>query len=109
MVKHLHDRIEGLFGALADPTRRAIVERLTDGPLSVGDIAEPFACSLPAISKHLTVLEQAGIIDRRTEGRTRYCTLRPDALADAAEWLNRYRTFWENRLDALERHLEENP
>lgn len=109
MVKYSGDRIDGLFSALADPTRRAIVERLTHGPLTVTDIAEPFPSSLPAISKHLTVLEHAGIIDRRLEGRTRYCTLRPTALADAADWINRYRSYWENRLDALERHLEENP
>ena len=109
MVKHPPTSLEGLFAALADPTRLAIVERLSTGPVSVSEIAEPFDTTLPAISKHLTVLEQAGVIVRTTAGRQRYCSLRPEALSDAADWLNRYCAYWNDRLDALERHLEENP
>lgn len=109
MVKHPANSLEGLFAALADPTRLAIVERLSTGPVSVSDLARPFDTSLPAISKHLTVLEQAGVIVRTTSGRSRYCSLQRDALSDAAEWLNRYTAFWNDRLDALEKHLEENP
>lgn len=109
MVKHPADSLERMFYALADPTRRAIVERLSSGPVAVSDLARPFATSLPAVSKHLTVLEEAGVIVRTTEGRSRYCTLKPEAFADAADWLNRYRAYWNSQLDALEKHLEENP
>ena len=93
------------FGALSDPTRRAIVERLTRGEATVGDLAEPFDMSLPAISKHLTVLEQAGLVERTREGRTRRCRLIDDPMQEALAWIASYGRFWEGQLDALETFL----
>lgn len=91
-----------MFGALADPTRRAILERLTRGDETVTALASPFASSLPAISKHLRVLENAGLIVRQSSGRRRICRLEPSAMNSAAEWIAYYRTFWTQRLDALD-------
>ena len=99
--------LDRTFAALADPTRRAIVARLlTDGEASVGALAGPFAMSLPAVSKHLSVLERAGLGARTREGRNRLCRAQPDALRDAADWLEKHRVFWEGSLDRLARHLE---
>jgi DNA-binding transcriptional ArsR family regulator len=95
------------FAALADPTRRAILERLTAGESTVGDLARPFAVSRPAISKHLRVLERAGLVRRAQDGRVSRCTLDSTPMRDAAEWVERYRAFWEGRLDALSRYLED--
>jgi DNA-binding transcriptional ArsR family regulator len=95
-----------LFGALADPTRLAIVERLLrEGEHSAGEIAEPFAMSKPAISKHLKVLEEAGLIERRVERQWRVCRVRPEAIRAVDDWMNRYRAFWEVSFDRLERLL----
>jgi len=95
--------IDGVFAALADPTRRAIVERLVSrGELAVGDIAEPFDISAPAISRHLTVLEQAGLIERRIEKQYRYIRLRKAALAPLDNWLSRQQRHWSDALDRLE-------
>jgi DNA-binding transcriptional ArsR family regulator len=105
MVKRASDSLDATFGALADPTRRAIVERLTEGDASVGELAEPFDMSLPAISKHLTVLEDAGLITRTKEGRTRRCRLIEEPMWDALEWIATYGSFWEERLDSLGRFL----
>jgi DNA-binding transcriptional ArsR family regulator len=99
--------LDATFGALSDPTRRAIVERLTRGEASVGELAEPFDVSLPAISKHLTVLEDAGLLVRTKEGRTRRCRLLEEAMRDALEWIATYGSFWEGQLDSLERLLAE--
>jgi DNA-binding transcriptional ArsR family regulator len=99
--------LDATFGALADPTRRAIVERLTRGDASVGELAEPFEMSLPAISKHLTVLERAGLVERTKEGRTRRCRLMEEPMRDALEWIASYGQFWEWQLDSLERLLAE--
>jgi len=90
---------------VADPTRRAILVRLRKGPATIGDIARPFPVSLNAISKHVKVLEDAGLVRRRVVGRQHYCAVEPKALEDAAAWLTHYRAFWTARLDALERHL----
>jgi DNA-binding transcriptional ArsR family regulator len=98
-------RLDATFGALSDPTRRAIVERLTRGEASVGELAEPFDMSLPAISKHLTVLEDAGLLVRAKEGRTRRCRLVEEPMRDALEWIANYGSFWEGQLDSLERLL----
>jgi DNA-binding transcriptional ArsR family regulator len=105
MVKRAADPLDATFGALADPTRRAIVQRLTLGEASVGDLAEPFDISLPAISKHLTVLEKAGLIARTKEGRVRNCQLIEEPMRDAFEWIATYGSFWEGRLDSLGRFL----
>ena len=95
------------FAALADPTRRAILNRLALGEANVSELAEPFPMSLPAISKHLRVLEDAGLMVRRKEGRTHHCQLRTDPLTEAAEWIEEARQFWGNRLDALAEYLEQ--
>lgn len=102
MVK---DDLDRTFAALADPTRRAILARLGEGQASVGELAEPFDMSLPAVSKHLKVLERAGLIERRKDGRTHYCRVNAAPLRDADEWLARYRAFWEGSLDSLAHFL----
>ncbi len=98
-----------LFGevlaALADPTRRAMVRRLAEGEATVLELAEPFAISLPAISRHLKVLEQAGLITRHRDGRRRPCRLRPEPLTEVAAWAEHTRAAWEQRLDRLDTHL----
>ena len=99
--------LDATFAALSDPTRRAMVERLTRGEASVGELAEPFDISLPAISKHLTVLEEAGLISRTKHGRTRRCRLIEEPMRDALEWIASYGSFWEGRLDSLEKLLAE--
>ena len=98
-------RLDATFGALSDPTRRAIVERLTRGEASVGELAEPFDISLPAISKHLTVLEEAGLLTRTRDGRTRRCRLIEEPMREALEWIAGYGSFWEGQLDALAAHV----
>ncbi len=95
------------FAALADPTRRAILARLALGETSVTELAEPFSMSLPAISKHLKVLERAGLITRSREAQWRPCRLDADPLKDAADWLEHYRQFWEQSLDRLAAYLKE--
>jgi DNA-binding transcriptional ArsR family regulator len=94
------------FAALADPTRRAILAQLAQGEATVGELAAPFAISLPAVSRHLKVLEDASLIVRRREGQTRRCSLDPRPLSDAAEWLGFYRRFWGASLDRLAAHLD---
>jgi DNA-binding transcriptional ArsR family regulator len=93
------------FSALSDPTRRDILARLALGESTVGDIAAPYRMSLNATSKHLKVLENARLVIRRVEGRVHYIRLNPEPLRTASEWLDRYRAFWEHRLDALEEFL----
>jgi DNA-binding transcriptional ArsR family regulator len=95
------------FSALADPTRRAILARLASGAASVGELAEPFAMSLPAVSKHLKVLEHAGLIRRGREAQWRPCRLEAGPLKDAADWLEHYRRFWEESFDCLGDYLDE--
>lgn len=99
------DRLNGVFSALADPTRRAILARLGEGEATVNELAEPFPVSLPAISRHLKVLERAGLITRGREGQWRPCRLRAEPMRSAAEWLADYRKFWEGSFDRLEDHL----
>jgi DNA-binding transcriptional ArsR family regulator len=93
--------LDAVFSALADPTRRAIVERLTEGERTVTQIAEPFDMSLPAVSRHLRVLEEAGLLATRKEGRQRHCQLVQTPLRDAIAWIVHYGSFWEERLDSL--------
>ena len=98
--------LDEVFGALADPTRRAIVSRLAAGPCSVTELGAPFPISAPAISKHLAVLERCGLIERWKTGRVHYCRLLADPLSDAGEWIEHHRAFWERQLDALEDFLD---
>jgi len=99
-------RLDRTFAALSDPTRRSILARLAHGEATVGELARPFRVSRPAISKHLRVLEEAGLVQRERDGRVSRCELDAAPMRDAAEWLGRYRAFWGGRLDALARYLE---
>jgi DNA-binding transcriptional ArsR family regulator len=103
----MNDRLSETFGALADPTRRAILARLASGEASVTEVAEPFAMSMPAISKHLKVLERAGLIARGREAQWRPCRLQAGPLQDVAGWVEHYRRFWEGSFDWLEDYLQE--
>ena len=104
---NMSDPLSTTLAALADPTRRAILARLTLGETSVTELAEPFAMSLPAVSKHLKVLERAGLIARGREAQWRPCRLQPGPLKDVAQWLENYRTFWEQSFDRLDDYLQE--
>ena len=107
MVKHLSGpSLDAVFGALSDPTRRRILELLARTESCVTDLAKPFSISLPAISKHLRVLENAGLIKRERNGRVHRLQLRAKPMSEAAEWIDRYREFWEVQLDALSHYLE---
>jgi DNA-binding transcriptional ArsR family regulator len=101
------DRLDATFSALADPTRRAILARLAKGDASVMELAEPFAMSQPAISKHLKVLERAGLVSRGRDAQRRPCRLEASPLRDVNEWIERYREFWEASFDALDGVLED--
>lgn len=101
------DQLSATFSALADPTRRAILARLTLGATTVNELAKPFDMSGPAVSKHLKVLERAGLIARGREAQWRPCTLEAGPLKDAANWLETYRQFWEHSLDRLDGYLRE--
>jgi DNA-binding transcriptional ArsR family regulator len=101
------DHLSATFGALADPTRRAILARLASGEASVTQLAEPFEMSMPAISKHLKVLERAGLIARGREAQWRPCRLEAAPLKDAADWVEEYRHFWEQSFDRLDDYLLE--
>jgi len=100
------DSLSTVFAALADPTRRAILTRLSEGPAPVGELARPFDISGPAISKHLRVLADAGLIEREVNARWRICRLRADAMRYAHDWLENYRQFWEASLDRLVEYVE---
>lgn len=99
------DRLSLIFAALADPTRRAILERLTHGEMSVTELAEPFELSLPAITKHLKVLERAGLITRGREAQWRPARLEPAPFKEIAEWTERYRQFWDQSFQRLDTYL----
>jgi DNA-binding transcriptional ArsR family regulator len=101
------DKLSTTFSALADPTRRAILGKLSRGEKSVTELAKPFKMSLPAVSKHLKVLEKAGLIERSREAQWRPCRLKPQRLKAAADWLDAYRQFWEQTFDRLEDYLRE--
>ena len=101
------DHLSTTFAALADPTRRAILARLASGECSVGELAEPFAMSMPAVSKHLRVLERAGLIARGRDAQRRPCRIEAAPLKDVADWAEQYRAIWEQRLDRLEAYLHE--
>jgi DNA-binding transcriptional ArsR family regulator len=101
MVKRSEKKLDTIFAALSDATRRGMLTRLVEGETSVSDLAAPYSMSLPAVAKHLGVLEAAGLIVRHKTGRVSRCRLRAKPMKDAAEWLGQYRQFWEGRLDAL--------
>jgi DNA-binding transcriptional ArsR family regulator len=105
MVKYEPELLDRTFAALADPTRRAILARLAAGEATVGDLARPFAMSLPAISKHLKVLEGAGLLARTRVGREHRCRLEPGPMREAANWIERYRQFWDEQFDRLAEFL----
>ncbi|MDQ6703476.1 MAG: metalloregulator ArsR/SmtB family transcription factor [Pseudomonadota bacterium] len=102
----MSDRLSTTLAALADPTRRAILARLALGETSVTELAEPFEMSLPAVSKHLKVLERAGLIARGREAQWRPCRIEPGALKDVDDWLEEYRRLWDARLDRLDNYLK---
>lgn len=108
MVKYMapQDRLSATFAALADPTRRAILRRLSSGEASVTALSAPFKISLPAISKHLKVLQRAGLIARSREARWRPCRLKAKRLKEVADWVERYRRFWEESFDRLDAYLQ---
>jgi DNA-binding transcriptional ArsR family regulator len=99
-------RLTSIFSALADPTRRRILVRLARGPASVSDVARPIKMSLPAVSKHLDILEQAGLVRREREGRIQRCHLEPRPLEDASQFIDRYRGFWDETLESLAKFVE---
>jgi DNA-binding transcriptional ArsR family regulator len=106
LVEHSQSaELDRIFSALADPTRRAILRTLAQRPATVNEIASPFPVSLNAVSKHLMVLERAGLIRRQIKGREHYCWIEPRPLREAEHWLEHYRTFWEQRMDALENYV----
>lgn len=98
-------QLDSVFSALADPTRRAMLQRLSEKDMSVAELAEPFAMSKPAISKHLKVLEKAGLLRREVLGRVHRCQLQLQPLSQAAQWLSFYERFWNAKLDALDQYL----
>jgi DNA-binding transcriptional ArsR family regulator len=104
-----HDVLPGLFSALADPHRLAIVERLlAEGDLTVGELAKPFAISAPAISRHIAVLEAAGLVERRIDRQWRVLRVRPEGLLPMQDWVEEQRRFWRGAMRRLERHLDDN-
>jgi DNA-binding transcriptional ArsR family regulator len=105
MVQRSPDALDAVFGALADPTRRALVGRLAEGEASVSELSEPFAMTMTAVAKHLRVLADAGIVEQRKEGRVRRCRLTAGALREAHSWLGEYGRFWEGQLDSLAAHV----
>ena len=107
MVKYIDSDLDLTFGALADRTRRAILEQLAAGDSSVTRLAEPFNVSLPAISKHLRVLERAGLLTQERDGRVRRCHLDASPMKGASDWIARYQRFWEDQLDSLASYLDQ--
>lgn len=101
------DQLSTTFAALSDPTRRSILARLSKGEATVNELAEPFDISLPAVSKHLKVLERAGLIARSRSAQWRPCRLRAEPLSEASAWIQQYREFWEGSFDRLDEHLRE--
>src|SRR5579871_4788658 len=101
------DELSVIFGALADPTRRAILARLAEGDATVTELAEPFSISLPAISRHLKVLERAGLISRSRSGQWLSSTLQAGPLKEATDWMERYRQFWDENFERLDAHLRQ--
>lgn len=106
MVNYIDNSLDATFGALADPTRRSILEKLIGGESSVTALAEPFDMSLPAVSKHLRVLEKAGLLTQEKDGRVRRCRVDAAPMKEVAEWIGQYRKFWEEQLDSLAGYID---
>jgi len=106
MIEYHQDRLDDVFQALSNPARRRIVSLLSDRPYNIGELAPRFDMSLAAVSKHVKLLERAGIVEREIKGRTHTCRLNAEALNEAYEWLGGYEKFWRSRLDALARIFE---
>lgn len=106
---YFSDQLDMTFSAISDPTRRDILSRLAQGEASITELASPYAMSLPAISKHVRVLEGAGLVTRTKRGRVNFCRLNAKPMREASKWLLFYQRFWDTKLDALEDFLEENP
>lgn len=104
-MANYHPRLDNVFSALADPTRRAIIARLSQGEASVGELAQPFDMALPSLMKHIRVLETGGLVESEKHGRVRTCRLTPGAMNDAENWLSEQRAIWEARLDRLEAYV----
>jgi len=109
MVKYNQHRLDLAFGALAHPIRRGILARLSTGEATVAELAKPFKVSAPAITKHMRILEDAGLLSRQKQGREHHCRLEQKRMQEAVAWIENHRQFWNERLDALERYLKENP
>jgi DNA-binding transcriptional ArsR family regulator len=106
MVNHGDTRIDQVFAALADPTRRGMVQRLSRGPASIGELGRPYRISKPAVTRHVKILERAGLLRRVKAGRTHHCRLDASGMEAAGEWIERNRRFWEASIDALARYVE---
>ncbi len=109
MVNYQQRQLDLAFGALAHPIRRGILARLATGSATVTDLAKPFKVSAPAISKHMKILEKAGLLSRTRKGREHHCRLEEEKMKEAQRWIEQQRRYWNERLDALERYLKENP
>ncbi len=109
MVNYRPQPLDLTFGALAHPIRRGILARLSAGEATVAELAKPYKVSAPAISKHVRILEEAGLLSRKKRGREHHCRLEPRRMRDAEAWIEEQRSLWNHRLDALERYLKENP
>lgn len=109
MVNYSQRQLDLSFGALAHPIRRGILARLSTGEATVAELAAPFNVSAPAITKHMKILEEAGLLSRKKKGRTHHCRLEQKRMKEAQEWIEAHRKFWNDKLDALERYLKENP
>ena len=109
MVNYYQRQLDLSFGALAHPIRRGILARLSTGEATVAELAKPYKVSATAISKHMRILEEAGLLSRKKEGRTHHCRLEQKRMQEAQAWIERHRKFWNDKLDALERYLKENP
>lgn len=109
MVNYRQHRLDLAFSALAHPIRRGILARLSTGEATIAELAKPFKVSAPAISKHMRILEEAGLLSRKKQGREHHCRLEQKRMKEAQAWIENHRRFWSERLDALERYLKENP
>jgi DNA-binding transcriptional ArsR family regulator len=109
MVNYSDRRLDLAFGALSHPIRRGILARLSTGEANVAELAKPFKVSAPAITKHMKILEEAGLLSRKKEGRAHRCKLERERMKEAEQWIEAHRKFWNEKLDALEKYLKENP
>ena len=109
MVNYNQHRLDLVFGALAHPIRRGILARLSNGETTIAELARPFRVSAPAITRHMRILEEAGLLSRTKQGRAHRCRLEQKRMQEAEAWIEDHRKFWNQRLDALERYLKENP